>query len=1177
MKDKLVWQYSTFVDYVADASVNQKTLKAEDTRVAPARLLESLEFMQKIFERLNEMGNSSIKEQFDELHKALTDAADILRAMPFRLGDDAKFHAFLTLVVGRVHNLRLGNLMLVPAGWTHDENGDHLIMVALRRQEKAWSFAIINTGMDPHQGLEYHAAKPDLGSGTIKRNLAFSVFDVHPEKLKQSSFWMVLLWPLVYPTARNGPGDIYDRLLPYLNERPLMANIPTTCTQDEVPPVDWRTLPHGGDHSYCRCITEALRQCLRFVGMNSSQSEYVLMHIDWTLCSMIQHDLSMLTSLGGSDLILVKHAQQRLARSASVQAAKPHVSLEQLDAIEACLDDLERKLVPFENLVDKSMPPMLELPPELAVPGAAAWPLFGSFRRDGFSVESLAGDSQQPPILLPVQLTLVPDKVADFQEVCRALKECVHVCILLANQHTKIKNTACLRVSLIQHLFTRVLPTPLPPNHPNRGLECFWDSQPIRYADQADMLRHLHLISRHYAAAALSLNVTRSFDACRILTMACMSAVADSVMRKSATDSPSVFSLHYSGSAEGPSEAYGFDMSHFAVEADLLRFHDPHYAARLCQVLDYFTQQRKDLNDDHIIFGFERTMVAGEGETALIDQICLQSGYPREADGHPLLKYLTGEDPQLLDFIPEMGYFRDLVFMFKLLLAPTSQTLPEIRAWKPNEARLAWRIKGENVFAVAGFGKSLECAYVVDETTSKGLSRVFDYFERFKDKRPRVPPSGGDPSQLAAQKIESEEDVLHIRYLPDFGGRLKAADCELLLQMLTVPYIRIPLVVNFFSTAERITALNSEELQGALDACLFEFGEWQSSYDKDRPDIIPPPTRDHLKTPAGLLFNELANSPETLVQSIEAMLILICEMDTGKWSTSSKLILYIVRLVVRVEGYMVFMIEQKQSTSANAKVRGVDCVSDDKLAEIVAYRGRMRVRLNNQVFTMLDRWCDDATKNGQIQHANIVHAHMAYLFKNVTASELSVPIISTICIAQIFLTIHYRFDMGIKAGTTKARTNAESDAAVSLSLGIAQTEVFDIFQKHRGGVLAWLTAHPRENNEIMESIVRVLTFTGNRVKVLCRGVKAGNASISWCRGCVWWCHCEPCNRVTAPVLSRSPQCFVFVCFSPDDSPRAPRTSHATGAPCCSSAVPGAWCPIRRRKPGFGPKATRTWA
>ena len=43
-----------------------------------------------------------------------------------------------------------------------------------------------------------------------------------------------------------------------------------------------------------------------------------------------------------------------------------------------------------------------------------------------------------------------------------------------------------------------------------------------------------------------------------------------------------------------------------------------------------------------------------------------------------------------------------------------------------------------------------------------------------------------------------------------------------------------------------------------------------------------------------------------------------------------------------------------------------------------------------------------------------------------------------------------------------------------------QTELFDLFQKHRNKLLVWLQANPSECNDVMEGVVRVLTLTGAR-------------------------------------------------------------------------------------------------
>eukprot|EP00951_Prasinocladus_malaysianus_P005959 scaffold42130_cov47-Prasinocladus_malaysianus.AAC.1 len=60
-----------------------------------------------------------------------------------------------------------------------------------------------------------------------------------------------------------------------------------------------------------------------------------------------------------------------------------------------------------------------------------------------------------------------------------------------------------------------------------------------------ELLRLLALLSRHLAAACLSLTTTKSFDASRILASAGIAAVADAVMRKVAHDVPCLLSKEY--------------------------------------------------------------------------------------------------------------------------------------------------------------------------------------------------------------------------------------------------------------------------------------------------------------------------------------------------------------------------------------------------------------------------------------------------------------------------------------------------------------------------------------------------------------------------------------------------------------------------------------------------------
>jgi hypothetical protein len=129
----------------------------------------------------------------------------------------------------------------------------------------------------------------------------------------------------------------------------------------------------------------------------------------------------------------------------------------------------------------------------------------------------------------------------------------------MSYQTEQIRNTYCLRVALIQHIFTKVVPVPFAPDHPDRATKCFW-AQPMRYETQADLLRMLNMVTQHYTASVFSLKLTRSFDAARILTMSCIAAIADCVARTVVTDTPSEFSTHLNGTAEGPCHPFGFEI-----------------------------------------------------------------------------------------------------------------------------------------------------------------------------------------------------------------------------------------------------------------------------------------------------------------------------------------------------------------------------------------------------------------------------------------------------------------------------------------------------------------------------------------------------------------------------------------------------------------------------------------
>jgi len=212
-------------------------------------------------------------------------------------------------------------------------------------------------------------------------------------------------------------------------------------------------------------------------------------------------------------------------------------------------------------------------------------------------------------------------------------------------------------------------------------------------------------------------------------------------------------------------------------------------------------------------------------------------------------------------------------------------------------------------------------------------------------------------------------------------------------------------------------------------------------------------------------------------------------MDTGRYvESSSKIILYVIRLFVRVEGFLKTIIgHHKWATSGgeggcngfgHTWVRGIKVKSADLYER--AHR-KMQYLLYNNIFPMLERWCNTAIKNNELHTACILHAHLVFLFKNVNFEELNFDAVSTCLSSQIFLTTRHEYDIDTPANADKKKEK-EKEMAIEHSLLIPDVEMFDLFQKLRSKIMKWLKENPRETNKVMEAVVRVVTLTGTRVK-----------------------------------------------------------------------------------------------
>jgi hypothetical protein len=332
--------------------------------------------------------------------------------------------------------------------------------------------------------------------------------------------------------------------------------------------------------------------------------------------------------------------------------------------------------------------------------------------------------------------------------------------------------------------------------------------------------------------------------------------------------------------------------------------------------------------------------------------------------------------------------------------------------------------------------------------------------------------------------VKTEDDILHLSNseLPTFGHVLKPADSERFLSFLTAPYIRIPLILDFFANGDpgRLPGLRSKSLQLIVDAALFEPGRWRAADFTDIVKEIPVIDEDKLQsllaTPLGNMYNEIAKSPDVLTSCVIKMLARALDMDVGKYSkksTSGPLILYMVRLAVRVEGFLKVALKEC-TTRGKPRPRGLESLDNIKIEESMK---KIRTLLDTQAFPVLEYWIDPS-RCQDVDVACLVHAHLLYCFKNYTYDDIDKHALSVLLSSQVYLMINHRFssqaydDLQDMTDPTKPPP----------SIQISQSEIFDIIQKQRYEMLKYMRLHPKDADEAMESVVRIATGTGTRTE-----------------------------------------------------------------------------------------------
>ena len=502
--------------------------------------------------------------------------------------------------------------------------------------------------------------------------------------------------------------------------------------------------------------------------------------------------------------------------------------------------------------------------------------------------------------------------------------------------------------------------------------DCLWDKD-ILFKDQLEIMQTLERINEHMIAATLSVPQCKELDSVAVIVNGCICAVGDAVMRRRATDHPSEVCTHLFGQCRDGQQlglaGFGLSVSSFATQTATIELHQPELCVARTAVLDYFLSPQQARLQKIFTWEDEPKLRPTMATIKYLRNVCREIAAPL-SDAHQLL--LTGDPKVSLLHVnyPELKAYQNMCFFWKFLLNPDIDARAPFaqanRSFHRMEAQLVWHWQNLEYNVQCFGGQQLTCAPPVRlDATGKPLPPPTHRY-----------PSTATPSfYLPAPEVKTEDDVIYRPNLPGFqdmedsSAVLGQRDSELLLSYLTVPYLRLPLVVTFFSTDDRVHKLESKKLRDILDSVLFEPGVhlklWMIGV---APVVVPTKHPDLLASPYGLMLNELCHSPVPVMDAIMRLVQGALALDTGTVTTDSganfnsgvKIILYIVRLGARVDNYLSFLIQHVTNTHAtiNAKdftLRGVH-ISTETLETLKQARTKLRVLLFGRFLNLIDSY-----------------------------------------------------------------------------------------------------------------------------------------------------------------------------------------------------------------------------
>jgi len=1033
-----IWKLGTFCALMADPFVQDNGQVPVANLASSSAVLELLIHQSPRLERWRETPLMGLLNALKRLASAEVDSSE-------------KCQQFVETFLDLMRNMSPGGLVLVPSGWLGSTTQSSIVLIVERNSDQTYNMVVCNAG----NGLNYHPSRvSDEDPTKIKYQTCLPINNIPDVRFLDIPFWTTLFSQYQQASEFHRVEVLYDVLFPWMTGEPTLSGALERA--EELEDADWRTPMRSGNSAGWRNLMEAVRYYLiHHQGCSRGEMKNLttLLKAEMLTVALTDMQEEVREPPNSDQRTLIRMGCSTLSHAVLKRQGVDDRRREQVYSL---ISTIEQKLGEIEEKEAKQGKSEEETKEEEERDDLFPKPFVSSelVQRDSkFSgielneedVERYAGAAQEARTTLVSDIMQVPQRcVSSPEEAVAVLVRVETVCGEL-NERCRSGSSFSSRIALqyqvaelIRTVFTEVLPTPEPfvPG-PTASSSCIWKNFPSLQLEQTCM-RLVHKLTMTYASAWQSFDApTRGFDSERSVVALTMLAIFDSVLRHDDFGMELANVLNDDGGYCVSTSVCVANLTLYRL-ASTMELHHPILAETRSRCLDYFESVQKACKfKDLFIFRMptDKIEIKKYGTTVLfLRKIMERFGYelvPRENPDPPpeieaLMEWMTSPGTPLAQEHPEFGLFRDMACMFKFLATMESRESELQRQRIAPSEYVSWGLSFEDTSMQSNafhtrrsfFGNSLRWEVLnyrgVDLDTADVQVTAFGD-RKFFFGEGSVVHSPADISAIlsfSGNHRPTEDDILHQDSLPNFGDTLSRQESEMLLSYLTVPYLRIPLVLAFFATGDRVTYLFNHEIQALLRATLFDSSDWVPEGEQDRISTVPASQggfqsalhetpsspfsfsgdrqkKQILGSPAGLLLNELDHAPESTLRPLMKMLRSLNDLaEASVYSPDAALSLYLIELALDVQSFF-------------SAVR----VGEEREKEMHEF-------LTGTCRKILKKWLSEAMKENDIETSCMIHSYLALVWANVKASSLDVDNVSEMLGSLCFVRNWHGFGLG---------------------------------------------------------------------------------------------------------------------------------------------------------------------